>query len=176
MHDFLCFLKKEFLCFPCFVLFSRSCKPIQCRSITSGVKMWMWVQRDWRLLSCMWALTLSTYLKHCSVSTWTYIIMGKNSNSYSIHNKANTFIGNVVHQLNHDIAKGMCIAFHLQPTLEAIVWKELTHGGMKLNTSDDQVHNGCHEILWSDLSKDVMHKVLAWLPIPRLIQVRSICK
>jgi hypothetical protein len=56
------------------------------------------------------------------------------------------------------------------------VWKELTHGGMKLNTSVEQVDNGCHEILWSDLSKDVMHKVLALLPIPRLIQVRSICK
>jgi len=64
-------------------------------------------------------------------------------------------------KLNHDIAKGMCIAFHLQPTTEARVWKELTHGGMKLNSSDDQIDNGCHEILWNDSSKDVMHKVLA---------------
>jgi len=102
--------------------------------------------------------------------------MDKSSNSYSIHNKANAFTGNVVHQLNHDIAKKVCIAFHLQPTSKARVWKELTHGGMKLNTSVEQVDNGCHEILWSDLSKDVMHKVLALLPIPRLIQVCSICK
>jgi len=89
------------------------------------------------------------------------MIMDKNSHSYSIHNKANAFTGNVVDQLNHDIAKGMCIAFHLQPIAEARVWKELTHGGMKLNSSDDQIDNGCHEILWNDSSKDVMHKVLA---------------
>ncbi len=46
--------------------------------------------------------------------------MDKSSNSYSIHNKANAFTRNVVHQLNHDIAKRVCIAFHLQPASEGM--------------------------------------------------------